>query len=144
MSGDSSPSIRELWPDIDKLDEISREGTSIMPAHDISVRGGRSTASVEKASRHSRHEDKKALLKDIPGVSNIESKSRGGSSTKREAAQILSAAPGAISLRMRRSFVNRRYSPSTGTSLSEWEVILDKLIRMEYIVKKEPDSDHNE
>jgi hypothetical protein len=57
---------------------------------------------------------------------------------------MLSAAPGAISPRMRRSFVDRRYSPLTGTGLSEWEDVLDELIRMAYIVKTEPDSDHNE
>jgi hypothetical protein len=45
---------------------------------------------------------------------------------------------------MRRSFVDRRYSPSTGMCLSEWEVILDELIHMEYSEKEEPDSDHNE
>jgi hypothetical protein len=56
----------------------------------------------------------------------------------------LSAAPGAISPHMRRSFIDRRYSPSTGTSLSEWEVILDELILMGYIVKEEHDSDHDE
>jgi hypothetical protein len=27
---------------------------------------------------------------------------------------------------------------------SEWEIVLDELIRMGYIVKREPDSDHNE
>jgi hypothetical protein len=32
----------------------------------------------------------------------------------------------------------------TGMGLSEWEVILDELIRMGYIVKEEPDCDHNE
>jgi hypothetical protein len=32
----------------------------------------------------------------------------------------------------------------TGMGLSEWEVILDELIRMGYIAKEEPDSDHNE
>jgi hypothetical protein len=77
-------------------------------------------------------------------MSNIELKSCGGSSAKREVAQILSAAPRAISLCMRRSFVDRRYSPSTGMGLSQWEVILDELIYMGYIVKKELDSDHNE
>jgi hypothetical protein len=45
---------------------------------------------------------------------------------------------------MRRSFVDRRYSPSTGMDLSEWEIILDELIHMGYIVKEEPDSDYNE
>jgi hypothetical protein len=57
---------------------------------------------------------------------------------------ILSSAPGAISPRMRMSFVDRRYSPSTGMCPSEWEIILDELIRMGYIAKKEPDSDHND
>jgi hypothetical protein len=28
--------------------------------------------------------------------------------------------------------------------LSEWEIILEELTRMGYIVKEEPDSDHNE
>jgi hypothetical protein len=56
----------------------------------------------------------------------------------------LSVALGAISPRMRRSFVDRRYSPSTGMGLSEWEIILHELIRMGYIVKEELDSDHIE
>jgi hypothetical protein len=58
--------------------------------------------------------------------------------------QILFAAPRAISLHMRRSFVDRQYSPLIGLDLSEWEIILDELTRMGYIVKKEPDSDGNE
>jgi hypothetical protein len=45
---------------------------------------------------------------------------------------------------MRRSFVDRLYSPSTGMGLSEWEVILEELTHMCYIVKEEPDNDHNE
>jgi hypothetical protein len=42
------------------------------------------------------------------------SKGRRKGSTKKKASQILSAAPGAISPRMQRSFVDRQYSPSTG------------------------------
>jgi hypothetical protein len=45
---------------------------------------------------------------------------------------------------MQRSFVDRRYSPLTGMGLSEWEVIIDELIRMGYVVKEELDSDYNE
>jgi hypothetical protein len=45
---------------------------------------------------------------------------------------------------MWRSFVDRRYSPSTDMDHSEWEIVLDELIRMGYIVKRELDSDHNE
>jgi hypothetical protein len=52
--------------------------------------------------------------------------------------------PGAISPHMQRSFVDRQYLPSTGMDLSEWEIILDELTRMGYIVKKEPNSDGNE
>jgi hypothetical protein len=82
-------------------------------------------------------------LKDVVGTSNIRSKRRGGSSVRREVLQILSAARGVISPHMQRSFVDRRYSPLTGMGLSKWEIILDELIHMGYIVKNEPDSDHN-
>jgi hypothetical protein len=58
-------------------------------ARDASVRGRRSTASAKKprvkAGRRSRREGKKALLKDVPGVSDIKSKSHGASSAKKEA-----------------------------------------------------------
>jgi hypothetical protein len=63
---------------------------------------------------------------------------------KKKAAQILSTAPRAISPHMRRSFVDRQYSPLIDMDLTEWEIILDELTRMGYIVKKEPDSDGNE
>jgi hypothetical protein len=45
---------------------------------------------------------------------------------------------------MWRSFVDRRYSPSAGMGLSEWEVILDELTRMGYNVMEEPASDNDE
>jgi hypothetical protein len=96
---------------------------------------------IENASKCSRREGKKGSLTSVVGTSNVISKGRGGNSMRREAARILS--DGAISPRMRRSFVDRWYSPSIGMGLSEWEVILDELIRMGYIVKKEPDDGHN-
>jgi hypothetical protein len=37
--GGSSPSIRELWPDIDKLDEIRCEDTPVVHTRDVSVHG---------------------------------------------------------------------------------------------------------
>jgi hypothetical protein len=89
-----------------------------------------STASAKKAGRRSRCEGKMTLLKDVPRTSNVQSISRGGSSTKKEVARIMSAASGAFSPRMRRSFVDRRYLPSTGMSLCEWEIVLEELIRM--------------
>jgi hypothetical protein len=141
---DSSPSIGELWPDIGKLDDPLREDTSVVHARNASIPGKRSVASIGNTSKRSRHEGNKDSLTDIAGTSNIRSKWRDGGSARRHAVQIVSAASGAISTHMRRSFVDRRYAPSTGMGLSEWEVILDELICMGYIVKKEPDSDHNE
>jgi hypothetical protein len=57
-----------------------------MHVHDALVCGRKSTASVENAGRRSRREGKKASLKDVPGTSNIKSKSHRDSSVKREAA----------------------------------------------------------
>jgi hypothetical protein len=71
VSGGSSPSIGELGPDIDKLDEIWREGTSIVHTCDVSIHGRTSTASAKKAGRRSSCEGKKALLKDALGKSNV-------------------------------------------------------------------------
>jgi hypothetical protein len=42
---------------------------------------------------------------------------------------------------MKRLFAEGRYSPSTGMDQSEWEIILEQLIRMDYIVKEEHVSD---
>jgi hypothetical protein len=140
-SGGSSLSIGELWPDIDKLDKIRREDTSVVHTHDAALRGRKSIASAEKADRHSRYSGKKALLSDAAGPPNIKSKGHRSSFANRKAVQILSTAPRMILPHMRRSFVDRRYSPSTGMGVSEWEIILVELIHMRYIVKKEHDSD---
>jgi hypothetical protein len=45
---------------------------------------------------------------------------------------------------MKRSFAEGRYSPWTGMDRSEWEIILEHLIRMGYIAKEEPVSDTSE
>jgi hypothetical protein len=42
---------------------------------------------------------------------------------------------------MKRSFVDRQYSPSTGMDQSEWEIILEDLIHMRFLVKHEPASE---
>jgi hypothetical protein len=97
---DSSPSIMELWPDIDKLDDPPCEDTFVAHAHNALIRGKRSAASIENASKRSRHEGGEDSLTDVVGTSNVRSKRREGGSMRREATQILSAAPGAISSRM--------------------------------------------
>jgi hypothetical protein len=38
---------------------------------------------------------------------------------------------------MRRTFVDRQYLPSTGMDRSKWEIILEELTRMGYIVKQD-------
>jgi hypothetical protein len=82
----SSPSIRELWPDIDKLDKIQCEDTSVLHTCDVTISGRNVMASAEKADRRSRRSGYKALLSDAPRPSNIESKGRVSGSVRREAA----------------------------------------------------------
>jgi hypothetical protein len=52
-SGDSSLSNGELWPDIDKLDEVPCEDTFVMLVRDALGLRKRSTASVENATGRS-------------------------------------------------------------------------------------------
>jgi hypothetical protein len=68
-------------------------------------------------------------------------KGYGDCSTKNKAARILADTPRAISPCMRRSFIDRQYSPSTGKDRREWEIILEELTCMGLIVKKEHVSD---
>jgi hypothetical protein len=142
--GSSSVSIRELWPDIDKLDEISRRGASAGNAPRGMLREEKSLPLVKKTDEHASRRSKRALLDHAPRPPRTLPRCHRGNSVKNKATRILSAAPGAISPRMRRSFVDRQYSPSTSMDLSEWEIILEELIHMGYIIKKEPDSDGNE
>jgi hypothetical protein len=143
MREDSSPSVRELWPNIDALDNPSREDISVLCVHNASIRGKRSAVPIGNTNKCSRREGNRDSLIDAAGTYDFRSTRHEGGSVRREAAWILSAAPSAISSCMRRSFVDRRYSPSTSMGLSEWEIIFEELICMGYVVKKEPDSDHN-
>jgi hypothetical protein len=81
---------------------------------------------------------------NAPGSSSAPPRGRGRISTKDKATQILPASSWVISPRMRRSFVDRQYSPSIGMDQSEWEIILEELTHMGHIVKKEPDSADDE
>jgi hypothetical protein len=97
---------------------------------------------VDKIDEHVSCKGKKALVSDAPGSSSTPPRNHRRGFAKNKAAWIMSAAPGAIFPCMRRSFVDRQYSPLTNMDLSEWEIILD--ICMGYIVMKEPDNDGNE
>jgi hypothetical protein len=142
--GLSSMSIRELWPDIDKLDEIDGGDTSAVNIAEVTLHEKKSLASIKKANKHARRGGKGALLNNAPRPSNVLQKGHRMGFANEKLAQILSNALGAVSLRMRRPFVDKWYSPSTGMEPSEWEIILHELTRMSYIIKKEPNSDGNE
>jgi hypothetical protein len=139
---DSSPSVMKLLPDIDKLDNPSCGDTSVMRARDTMIHGKRSDAHIEGTDKRSRREGKHDSLSDAAGTSDFRSEGCVGGSARKDVEQILPTAPGAISPHMQRSFVDRRYSPLTDMGLYEWEIVLNELIRMGYIVKKEPDDDH--
>jgi hypothetical protein len=69
--------------------------------------------------------------------SSTRKKGGGGNLTIGKATQILADASSDISPRIKRSFVERWYSPSTGMDWSEWEIILEQLLIMGLIVKEE-------
>jgi hypothetical protein len=142
MCDDSSPSVVELWPDIDKLDKPSCGDTSVVRTRDSMIRGKRSDAPVEDADRRSGREGKWDSLSDVAGTFDIGSKGCVEGSARKDTVRILSAAPGAISPRIQMSLLDRCYSPSTGMGPCELEIVLNELIRAGYIVKKEPDDNH--
>jgi hypothetical protein len=47
----SSPSIGELWPDIDKLDKINREDTSVVHIHEVGLHESESLALTKKTNK---------------------------------------------------------------------------------------------
>jgi hypothetical protein len=142
--GSLSTSIGELWPDIDKLDEINQEATFVGDLLGGTLHERSSSLSVARVNECVSPANKRALMDDAPKPSSAPPRGRGRGSVRNKAAQILSAAPGAISPRMWRSFVDTQYSSLTGMDQSEWKIILEQLTHMGYIVKREPESDSGE
>jgi hypothetical protein len=140
-----SISIRDLWPNIDQLDKADHEGTSAFVAR--SPRRGplfnprANFQGTERTGEDTSCAIGKASEDAALSPSSIAPKGHGGGSMKNKATQILVDAPGAILPQMRRSFVDRQYSASTGLDRSEWEIILEELICMGFIVKQEPISE---
>jgi hypothetical protein len=131
----SSASIGELWSDIDKSDEISCGGAFAGGLLGGVLREWSSLSLISRVSECAVSMNGRALVGDAPGSSSTPPKGRGKGSVKNRASQILSAAPGSISPHMRRSFVDRQYSPSTGMDRSEWKIILEELTRMGHRVR---------
>jgi hypothetical protein len=98
--GSSSVNTEELWDEMDMMDEISHGGTSVGNIPRNTHRERRSLPSVEKTGECAGRVDKGALLNDTPGPSNTQPRGSGKDSVKKKAAQILSAALGAISPRL--------------------------------------------
>jgi hypothetical protein len=86
----------------------------------------------------------------VPGTQKVSSPlyvppcEPGGGSAKHKTTRILVDADGAIAPRMKHSFVDRQYSPSTGMDHSEWEIILEELTHMGFLVKRESLSESEE
>jgi hypothetical protein len=73
----------------------------------------------------------------VPSLSCAPPSGCGRSSAKNKLMRILADASREILPRMRRSFMDRQYSPPTGMDQSEWEIILEELVRMGFLVKQE-------
>jgi hypothetical protein len=133
-------SIVELWPYINELDETGHDGTSATTA-----RSHRENSPPRPSSGRSKKETatgatlmtRRALLDDALMPSSTQPRCCGGGSVRNKAARILSDALRAISPCMQRSFIDKQYSPPTGMDRSEWEIILEELMHMGYIVKHE-------
>jgi hypothetical protein len=126
--GSSTPSIEELWPNIGKLDEINHGATFVGDFLGATLCERRSSPSIARVNEHFSSANKRVLMDDAPGSSSglPRCRGRGRDSVRKKATQILAAAPGVILPRMRRSFVDRQYSPSTGMDQNEWEIILEE------------------
>jgi hypothetical protein len=117
----SSVIIVDLWPNINSLCDAEFEGAFVMATCGHSEA---STLHLQLGTGGLRRSALiNALLDRPPGPSSAPSNGYGGGSAKKKAAHILSEAPGDISPRMKRSFVERRYSPSTDMDQSEWEIM---------------------
>jgi hypothetical protein len=82
--------------------------------------------------------DRRALIDGASGSSSTPPRRCGGGSVKNKAARNLADASRAILPRMRCSFVDWQYSSSTCMDQSEWEIILEELICMRFLVKQKP------
>jgi hypothetical protein len=109
-----STSIGEPWPGIDQSDEAGPEGHSV-----ITARSPRRGSRIERIGEGISRTGRGMLVGEALGPSSSPPIGFGGSFVRDRAAQVLEDAPGAILPRMRWSFVDRQYSPSTGMNQSE-------------------------
>jgi hypothetical protein len=82
----SSPSIGELWLDIDKLDEVNREGASAAHNSGVVSHDKALLTLVEKTCTRSKRRRKIALLSDAPEPCKVKCKGHRKNSSKKKAA----------------------------------------------------------
>jgi hypothetical protein len=113
--GSSSSSIRELWPNIDKLDEENHGATFVGDLSGSTLCERSSSTLVVRVNERANPTNKRTLVDHAPGPSSALPRGRGSGrgSMRKKAPLILAATPRAISPHMRRSFMDRQYSPST-------------------------------
>jgi hypothetical protein len=131
----SSITIGDLWPKIDSLREADHECTSTTATQRHREDSASRPQPSSKGSKGEGREGavnaaKKTLLDQAPGPLSAPPKGCGGGFVRSKATQILSDTPRDILPRMKRSFIDRQYSPSAGMDQSEWEIILEQLIHM--------------
>jgi hypothetical protein len=98
--GSSSASIGELWPDIDKLDEINRGGASMESLPRGALHDQTFLSLVVRMNEKAKPAAKRALVDNAPGPSSAAPRGRDKGSARNKATRILSAALRAISPRM--------------------------------------------
>jgi hypothetical protein len=138
--------IGDLWHEIDSLRGADHEGTFTIVTHccleastlrPLSGAAGGGALKKRKIKESMRDATKNVVLEQAPGPSSTPPKGCGGGSAKSKATQILTDTTRDILPRMKRSFAERQYLPSTSMDRSEWELILKQLIIMSYVVKEE-------
>jgi hypothetical protein len=119
------------------LDGAGLRGTSTAPSwEDQVLHSCMDTKGSRRMGKGSSHVDRGAPVGGAPGSSFAPQCGCGGDFVKNKVVRILADAPGVILPRMKHSFVDRQYSPSTGMDRSEWEIILEELILMGFLVKQ--------
>jgi hypothetical protein len=98
-----------LWPDIDKLDEVNHGATFMGDLLGGTLHERSSSRSIARVNERASPANKRTLMDNALGLSSTlpRGHGRGRYSMRKKAAQILAAAPRAISPHMRRSFVDR-------------------------------------
>jgi hypothetical protein len=125
-------SIGDLWPKINSSHGVDHEG-----AFGTATRNQLEASTSRPLSGVRGLKKRKITKGGRDATATAPPRSCGGGSAKSKAARILTDASEYISPHIKRSFVKRRYSPSTSMDWRECEIILEQLIIMGYVVKQE-------